>query len=119
VARLTITQGRHEYRRQFVRGRSRLGRTVNISNNGGSGVFASQGNFSTIGSTNITNNVSTGVFNPGYGIDLRGGAHAQIGALFGPNVISGNPGGGASLQETAEISFWSIGQPTRFKAMDQ
>jgi len=88
---------------------------VNISNNGGSGVFASQGNFSTIGSTNITNNVSTGVFNPGYGIDLRGGAHAQIGALFGPNVISGNPGGGASLQETAEISFWSIGQPNQIQ----
>jgi hypothetical protein len=46
-----------------------------------------------------------------FGIDLRGGAHAQIGALFGPNTISGNQSGGASLQETAEISFWSIGQP--------
>jgi hypothetical protein len=49
--------------------------------------------------------------NSGFGIDLRGGAHAQIGALFGPNTISGNQSGGASLQETAEISFWSVGQP--------
>jgi hypothetical protein len=35
----------------------------------------------------------------------------QFGALYGPNLISGNQSGGAWLQETAEISFWSIGQP--------
>jgi hypothetical protein len=46
----------------------------------------------------------------GFGIDLRGGAHAQIAGFFGPNVISGNQSGGAWLQETAEISFFSIGQ---------
>jgi hypothetical protein len=51
------------------------------------------------------------VFNTAYGIDLLGGAHAQIGALFGPNSISGNESGGASLQETAEISLFSLGQP--------
>jgi hypothetical protein len=89
---------------------------VDISNNSGSGVFASQANFSTLGPTTITNNVFNSAFNPGYGIDLRGGAHAQIGALFGPNVISGNASGGASLQETAEISFWSIGQPNQIQS---
>jgi hypothetical protein len=74
---------------------------VDISNNGGPGVWASQANFSTIGSTTISNNVFGTGSNSGFGIDLRGGAHAQIGALFGPNVISGNQNGGASLQENA------------------
>jgi hypothetical protein len=84
---------------------------VDISNNGGPGVWASQANFSTLGSTTISNNVFGAGSNSGFGIDLRGGAHGQIGAIFGPNVISGNQSGGAWLQETAEISFWSIGQP--------
>jgi hypothetical protein len=89
---------------------------VDISNNGGPGVWASQANFSTIGSTTISNNVFGTGSNSGFGIDLRGGAHAQIGALFGPNVISGNQNGGASLQENAEISFWSIGQPNQIQS---
>jgi hypothetical protein len=73
-------------------------------------VWAAQADFSSLGPTTITNNISNGFFAPGLGIDLRGGARAQMGGLFGPNVISGNPNGGASLQENAEISFWSIGQ---------
>ncbi|HXY23425.1 MAG TPA: right-handed parallel beta-helix repeat-containing protein [Candidatus Acidoferrum sp.] len=81
---------------------------VDISNNLVGGVFSSQGNFSTLGPTTITNNVSNGP-NSGFGINLLGGARAQVGALFGPNTISGNPGGGASLGENAEISFWNIG----------
>jgi Right handed beta helix region len=84
---------------------------VDISNNGGPGLWASEASFSTLGSTTIVNNVFGSGSNSGFGIDLRGGAHAQIGALFGPNVISGNQSGGAWVQETAEISFWSIGQP--------
>ena len=88
---------------------------VDISNNVGAGAFVSQANFSTLGSTTITNNTLNGAFNPGYGLDLRGGGRAQIGALFGPNVISGNQNGGVSLQENAEISFWSIGQPNQIQ----
>jgi hypothetical protein len=84
---------------------------VDISNNGGAGVYASQANVSTLGPTTIAGNAFGAGSNSGFGIDLRGGAHAQIGALFGANVISGNQSGGAWLQETAEISFWSIGQP--------
>jgi len=84
---------------------------VDISNNGGPGVWVGQANFSTLGSTTITNNVFGPGSSSGFGLDLRGGAHVQIGALFGPNLISGNQTGGAWLQETAEISFWSIGQP--------
>jgi hypothetical protein len=85
--------------------------TVDISNNGGPGVWASQANFSTNGNTTITNNVFGPGSNSGFGIDLRGGAHAQVGGIIGQNVISGNQQGGAWLQETAEISFFSIGQP--------
>jgi hypothetical protein len=84
---------------------------VDISNNGGPGVWASQANFSTLGPTTITNNVFGAGSSSGFGLEFYGGSHVQIGALFGPNTISGNQSGGASLQEGAEISFWSIGQP--------
>lgn len=88
---------------------------VDISNNVGPGVFASQGDFSSLGPTTINNNTFGGFFNQGFGIDLRGGARAQMGGLFGPNTISGNQNAGASLQENAEISFWSIGQPNQIQ----
>lgn len=83
---------------------------ADFSNNGGSGIWVSQGNFSTLGSTTVSNNLAS-AGSSGFGIDLRGGAHVQFGALFGPNHVSGNQNGGAWLQETAEISFWSLGQP--------
>jgi len=79
------------------------GPPFDISNNRGAGIFASQANVSTLGNTTISNNV--------LGLDLRGGAHVQMGAVFGPNSVSGNQSGGASLQENAEISFWTIGPP--------
>ena len=88
---------------------------VDISNNVGAGVWSSQGNFSTLGPTTINNNVSNGFPNTGFGIILLGGARAQVGALFGPNVISGNQKGGASLGENAEISFWNIGPPNQIQ----
>ena len=78
---------------------------ADISNNRGPGIFASQANVFTLGNTNVSNNVS------GFGLDLRGGTHAQMLAIFGPNSLTGNQSGGASLQETAEISFFSIGPP--------
>ena len=82
---------------------------VDISNNTGPGVWESgSGVFTTLGPTNITNNVS-GTGNLAYGLELLGGARAQVGGLFGPNTISGNQAGGAFLQENAEISFWSLG----------
>src|SRR6202035_1156991 len=85
--------------------------STDISNNGGPGIFASQANFLTFGSTTVANNIAGAGSSSGVGIDLRGGAHAQFGALSGSNHISGNQAGGAWLQETAEISFWSIGYP--------
>jgi hypothetical protein len=85
---------------------------VDISNNSGPGVWESGSSvFSTLGPTTITNNVSGVGTNPGYGVQLLGGARAQIGGLFGPNTISGNQAGGASVQENSEISFFSLGQP--------
>ncbi len=85
---------------------------VDISNNNGPGVWESAGSlFSTLGPTTITNNVSGVGTNPGYGIEILGGARAQIGSLYGPNTITGNQAGGAFLQENSEISFFSLGQP--------
>jgi hypothetical protein len=84
---------------------------VDISNNTGPGVWESgSGMFETLGRTNITNNAS-GPGTNGYGLELLGGARAQVGGLFGPNTIAGNQAGGAFLQENSEISFWSLGQP--------
>jgi hypothetical protein len=85
---------------------------VDISNNTGPGVWESGSSlFETLGSTNIASNVSGPGTNPGFGIELVGGARAQVGGLFGPNTVAGNQAGGAFLQENSEISFWSIGQP--------
>jgi|HubBroStandDraft_6_1064221.scaffolds.fasta_scaffold14718_4 hypothetical protein len=85
--------------------------SVDISNNNGPGVWESAGSlFSTLGPTTITNNVSGVGTNPGYGIEILGGARAQIGSLYGPNTITGNQAGGAFLQENSEISFFSLGQ---------
>jgi hypothetical protein len=83
------------------------GLNVDISGNAGPGVWASQANFLTFGHTTIANNTSGPGSNPGYGIELLGGARAQVGALNGPNTITGNQAGGAYLQENSEISFWA------------
>jgi hypothetical protein len=85
------------------------GLNVDISGNGGPGVWASQGNFSTFGHTTIANNASGPGSNSGYGIELLGGSRAQVGALTGNNTITGNQAGGAYLQENSEISFWGFG----------
>ena len=84
---------------------------VDISNNTGPGVYASQAAFWTLGHTTIANNMPGSPQGAGMGIMLLGGARAQVGALFGPNIIQGNPAGGASVGEGSEISFWSAGQP--------
>jgi hypothetical protein len=85
--------------------------SVDISNNSGPGVWESGSSlFATLGPTNITNNVSGPGTNPGYGLELLGGARAQVGGVFGPNTIAGNQAGGAFLQENSEISFFSFGQ---------
>jgi Right handed beta helix region len=82
---------------------------VDISGNAGPGVWASQASFNTLGRTTIANNTFGPGSNSGYGIDLRGGAKAQVGTVFGPNLISGNQSGGAWLQENSEASFWFAG----------
>ena len=83
------------------------GLTVDISGNGGPGVWASQASFLTFGHTTIANNTSGPGSNPGYGIELLGGARGQIGTVSGPNMVTGNQAGGAYLQENSEISFWA------------
>ena len=88
------------------------GQLIEINNNRGPGVFSSQGNFNTYGHTTIANNMAGSGSLSGFGVDLRGGARAQFGAISGPNVVQGNQSGGVSLQENAEISFWNGGQPT-------
>jgi len=82
---------------------------LDLSNNSGPGVFVGSAGFATFGNTTIANNVFGG-FSSGYGIDLRGASKGQFGAIYGPNVISGNQSGGVWLQENSEISFWFGGQ---------
>jgi hypothetical protein len=71
---------------------------------------ASEASFLTFGHTTIANNVLGTGSSSGFGVDLRGGARAQFGAISGPNVITGNQQGGVSLQEKAEI--WNGGSQT-------
>jgi hypothetical protein len=78
--------------------------TTEISNNRNAALGVYSGNFSTIGNTHIANSGSYAA------IDMRGAGQAQIGSFFGSNVIENNPKGAASLQENAEISFWSLPQ---------
>jgi Right handed beta helix region len=87
------------------------GGPVDISGNAGPGVWAGQASFVTLGHTTIANNTFGPGANSGFGLDLRGAARAQLGTVFGPNVITGNQSGGAWLQETSEISFWFAGYP--------
>lgn len=82
--------------------------TVEISNNQGAALWISQGNFATLGNMHIANSGHTPNGNLAVAIDMRGGGKAQMGSLFGPNVIENNPNGAVSLQENAEISFFSI-----------
>jgi hypothetical protein len=96
----------------FVELTSWNGQSIDVSNNRGPGVYASQGSFTTFGRTTIANNVFGLGSNSGFGVDLRGGAKAQFGSLSGPNVISGNQSGGVSLQETSEASFFNFGSQT-------
>lgn len=100
------------YGNSFVELTSWSGQPIDISNNRGPGVWASQASFTTFGLTTIANNVLGQGSNSGFGMDLRGGAKAQLGSLSGPNVISGNQSGGVSLQETAEASFFNFGSQT-------
>lgn len=78
--------------------------TSEISNNRNAALGVYSGNFSTNGNTHMANSGSYAA------IDMRGAGKAQIGSFFGSNVIENNPYGGASLQENAEISFWSLPQ---------
>ena len=84
--------------------------TVDISNNQGAALWISQANFATLGNTHIANNGHTPNGNISVAIDIRGGGKVQMGSIpsFGPNVIENNPNGAVSLQENAEISFFSI-----------
>jgi hypothetical protein len=84
--------------------------TTEISNNQNAALWIGQGNFATLGNTHIANNSVTPNAGIRAAIDMRGGGKAQMGAFFGPNVIETNPNGGVSLQENAEISFWSLPQ---------
>jgi hypothetical protein len=83
---------------------------TDISNNQTAALWIGQGNFSTGGNTHIANNAYAPNAGLRVAIDMRGGGKAQIGSFFGPNVIENNPNGAVSLQENAEVSFWSLPQ---------
>jgi parallel beta helix pectate lyase-like protein len=85
------------------------GGLIDISNNTGPGVWSSQASFTSLGHTTIANNQLGPQQSAGLGMQLYGGSRFQMGALFGPNILQGNPAGGAAVAEGSEISFWSAG----------
>ena len=99
------SNGINLYGNSYVQLNSWNGQTVDISNNRGAGVWASQASFTTFGLANIANNV-------GVGMQLYGGARVQMGTQAGPNTLTGNQQGGASVQENSEISFFNFGSQT-------
>jgi hypothetical protein len=89
---------------------------IDVSNNVGPGIYVGQAALTSLGHTTIANNRFGSFLFSGYGLDLRGGAKVQFGAISGPNILQGNQSGGASLQENAELSFWSGGQQNVIQA---
>jgi len=75
---------------------------VEVRRNKQAGIWSSQGDVTTGGNTLISDTAN------GPAIDFRGAARGQFGNWAGANVIENNPSGGVSLQENAEISFWSL-----------
>ena len=84
-----------------------FGGTTEISNNQVAGL-RNEGAFTTLGNTHMANNGPNPNADLRVAIDMRGAGRAQIGSVFGPNVIENNINGGVSLQENAEISFWAL-----------
>ena len=81
--------------------------TVEISNNQ-IGALRNEGVFATLGNTHMANNGPVPNADLRVAIDMRGAGRAQMGSVFGPNIIENNSNGGVSLQENSEISFWSL-----------
>lgn len=97
--------GIHLFGNSYVELNSWNGQSIDVSNNQGSGVWASQASFTTFGRTTLSNN-------GGFGAQFYGGARAQFGSLSGPNTISGNQQGGVFLQENSEASLFNFGSQT-------
>lgn len=74
---------------------------VEIRRNKVSGIVDTQAEVTTRGNTIISDSGS------GPGINLLGGARAQIGAIGAPNVVENNPNGGISVRENSELSLWT------------
>jgi hypothetical protein len=100
-----VGNGIHLFGNSYVQLNSWNGENVDISNNHGAGVWASQSSFTTFGRTTIANNL-------GVGVQFYGGARGQFGSLSGPNSATGNQQGGMSLQENSEVSFFNFGSQT-------
>ncbi|HKW31760.1 MAG TPA: right-handed parallel beta-helix repeat-containing protein [Candidatus Acidoferrum sp.] len=83
------------------------GGTTEVSNNQ-VGAVRDEGAFSTLGNTHMANNGPIPNADLRVAIDMRGAGRAQIGSVYGPNVIENNINGGVSLQENSEISFWAL-----------
>jgi len=89
---------------------------VDISSNGGPGVWMSQGSvFASVGYLIMEDNGANPTTSsslempPGFGMEIFGGSVAQFGTCFGPNLIEGNASGGVSVLENSQLSFWSCG----------
>lgn len=75
---------------------------VEIRGNSQSGIWASQSDIQIIGNTVVSDNVN------GPGLELLGGARAQVGNNLGtPNVIQNNPKGGIDARENSQVSLFT------------
>ena len=75
---------------------------VEIRGNSGSGIWATQADIQINGDTDISANIN------GPGIELLGGARAQVGDSNGtPNLIENNPNGGIDVRENSELSLFT------------
>ncbi len=84
---------------------------TDISSNKGPGIWMSQANVGTLGSTTIANNTTNAGGTPGFGMVIYGASRVQIGTCFGPNLIEGNQAGGIFIEENSEISLFFCGAP--------
>jgi hypothetical protein len=89
---------------------------VDISSNGGPGVWMTQGSvFASVGYLTMENNGANPTSSsslempPGFGMEIFGGSVAQFGTCFGSNLIEGNASGGVTVLENSQLSFWSCG----------
>jgi hypothetical protein len=75
------------------------GGLLDLSSNGQRGLYIDRSAFDCFGNLSITDNGGD------YGLDMEGRSTGLMIPLFGPNIISNNPGGGIHFAEDSQLSM--------------